>query len=253
MKRQNFPIPTDTLEMSDIELGEIESETLLPLETPQHWFLEYFPDFSVVLLLIPSLIVLKFIQPFQRPIDLKDPDIYHPHLQDFVGGEVLYFISLGLPLLVCVALSRSLLTSLKFTNSLVQGWLVNQVVTDGLKLLTGRFRPDFMDRCKPVNETCTGSPYSIENGRKSWPSGHSSMSFFGMTFLTLWLVYHGLKSLDTPKWRSVKNIVCITPIFIAAFVGVSRVRQYVHHPTDVISGAALGIAIAAIYFFNHHH
>ena len=58
-------------------------------------------------------------------------------------------------------------------------------IIGALKNLTGKPRPDVLDRCK-VDPTwiepkvgltgwehCTGDPVAIRDGFKSWPSGHS--------------------------------------------------------------------------------
>ena len=83
-----------------------------------------------------------------------------------------------------------LFMSLGFTNSL----------TTFIKLMIGRPRPDFLARCfdndvpdpipwaSPGYPACTGNPGVIAEGRRSFPSGHSSMSFSSMFYLTLFLI-----------------------------------------------------------------
>lgn len=56
------------------------------------------------------------------------------------------------------------------------------LVTQCLKNATGRLRPDFLSRCQGQIGTdyfrtmtnCTGDPSVVKEGRKSFPSGHSS-------------------------------------------------------------------------------
>merc|ERR1719410_3108195 len=75
---------------------------------------------------------------------------------------------------------------------------LNGVLTNVVKLCVGRPRPDFVFRCWPDGEIpenafdepalpCNGNSAAIIEGRKSFPSGHSSFSFATWGFVFLYL------------------------------------------------------------------
>lgn len=69
-------------------------------------------------------------------------------------------------------------------------------LTDAVKNAVGRPRPDLISRCKPAKGTpdrelvtidvCTQTDQHIlQEGWRSFPSGHSSFAFAGLGFLAL--------------------------------------------------------------------
>ncbi len=94
------------------------------------------------------------------------------------------------------------------TYSLMQGFLVNGVVTEGLKHGFSRTRPD-------------GS------NDVSFPSGHTSTSFMWATVLSR---NYGLK-------------VGIPAYAVASYVGATRLEENAHHLSDVVAGAAVGYIV----------
>ncbi|KAF7172159.1 hypothetical protein CNMCM5623_004406 [Aspergillus felis] len=132
------------------------------------------------------------------------------------------------------------------------------LITQVLKTACGKPRPDLIDRCKPrlgsedlipglSNSTiCTGDPAIIKDGFRSWPSGHSSSSFAGLFYLTLWLC--GKLHFMDNKGEVWKAIIIIMPPLGATLIAVSRIMDARHHPFDVISGSLLGIVCAYISY-----
>jgi membrane-associated phospholipid phosphatase len=66
---------------------------------------------------------------------------------------------------------------------------INIVCTDLVKAYCGYLRPVFYDLCNPEagSASCTSSSRTEVGARRSFPSGHASMSFCGLTLLTLFL------------------------------------------------------------------
>ncbi|MCJ1478024.1 hypothetical protein MMC13_006699 [Lambiella insularis] len=137
------------------------------------------------------------------------------------------------------------------------------VITGTLKNATGKPRPDFIARCLPLqgsedlpifglsNSTiCTQSDKSVlKDGFRSFPSGHSSTSFAGLFYLSLYLAAK-LQVLDH-RGEVWKTLVVTIPTLGAALIAVSRIMDARHHPFDVISGSLLGI-LTAYYAYRQY-
>lgn len=92
-----------------------------------------------------------------------------------------------------------------FSYTLAQAYTTNYILTQGLKYATHRMRPD-------------GSSST------SFPSGHASQIF---TIATVVSHYYG-KNWGVPLYA------------LSVLVGVSRIEQGRHWPSDAVAGAALG-------------
>ena len=138
-------------------------------------------------------------------------------------------------------------------------------VTNALKNSVGAFRPDFRARCWPNGAKTAweapGIPKCAPNhdarlvseGRKSFPSGHASMAFSGLSFASaaaaerLAAFGGGAESAAkrnrhrAPAWRLV---AAAAPVALAVAVAVSRVTDYMHHVEDVVGGGCIGLAAA---------
>jgi undecaprenyl-diphosphatase len=95
------------------------------------------------------------------------------------------------------------------------------IVNQGVKRLFRRTRP-----------TETGDPrFPVRRpSTSSFPSGHASAAFFAATVLTHW---GGRRS--APAWFAVATVV-----------GTSRAYVRIHHASDVVGGAAVGIVLGRL-------
>ncbi|KAF7714415.1 Uncharacterized protein PECH_001355 [Penicillium ucsense] len=151
-------------------------------------------------------------------------------------------------------------------NCGILGLLLSQslafVITQVLKNACGKPRPDLIDRCQPrpgshdllvyglSNSTiCTGDPKLIKDGFRSWPSGHSSSSFAGLFYTSLWL--GGKLHIMDNRGEAWKSFLVMVPILAATLIAVSRIMDARHHPFDVITGSLLGIACAIVSYSQY--
>lgn len=104
---------------------------------------------------------------------------------------------------------------------------VSNYINVGVKFIFCRLRPYvvFPHLDAPEYLKLTGTGYSF-------PSGHAQVSSTFWTYLA--------RSVRR-KWMTV------TGILVVVFVAFTRVYATVHYPTDVLTGAVLGVAIACLY------
>lgn len=137
------------------------------------------------------------------------------------------YVAIGVPVAMALAAwvkhDKELLKDAIYVGTSVAGAFV---VTYGMKFLVDRERPydKYPDRLHP---------YSYESS-PSFPSSHTSSAFALATSLCI----------RYPKWY------VIGPSALwACSVGMSRMNEGVHYPSDVLAGAVMGMgcAVANIY------
>ncbi|CAH2103868.1 unnamed protein product [Euphydryas editha] len=107
-----------------------------------------------------------------------------------------------------------------------------------------RPRPDFFYRCFPYGEETTEffrNQLAIIDGRKSFPSGHSSFAFCSLGFLSFWLR-------EICDSNIIVDISCFLLLIFATLIGVSRCLDNHHHWEDVLVGAVLGYSISYVSY-----
>ncbi|KAH9832594.1 lipid phosphate phosphatase 1 [Rhodofomes roseus] len=207
---------------------------------------------------------IKGLPPYQREFDHKDPLIDHKHHKSQIGGDLNWFIAFVAPFAVIgvtACLRRSALDLHHSALALYATRAFAEVATELLKNRVGRLRPDFLSRCKwdKATKACAGDVETILDGRKSFPSGHSSTAFSGMMFLSLWIAgMTGAWCITRPTVarsflasRLARLSLSLLPLLFATWVAISRLEDYRHHKEDVIVGSLLGIACAVICYLTY--
>ncbi|KZT09478.1 acid phosphatase/Vanadium-dependent haloperoxidase [Laetiporus sulphureus 93-53] len=222
--------------------------------------LSYAPDWIVTIVLGACFVALNNSSGFKREFSFSDTSLYHPYAEhERIPPFALYIIAGASPFLLQAMINyltvRSWWDLHNSTLGLVLSLALSGVITQFVKVTVGRPRPDVISRCMPPpgsvdphwglsNYTiCTQTDdYILKDGWRSFPSGHSSMSFSGLGFLTFYLA--GKLHLFDHRGHAPKAWAALTPLSAAALVAISRTMDYRHHATDILAGSLLGIATA---------
>jgi len=195
---------------------------------------------------------INLVKPRKRSFTLNTPRIDHAHHAETVPS-LWIILTAALPLAtfgIAQAGGPSWHDFHHATLGLGEALGVTMLLTGVLKVSVGRLRPDFLARCEPVALQCTGDPVEVREGRLSFPSGHSSLSFAGGTYLSLYL-WGKLSPLGGRHWLW-KVPVLLLPVAAATLVAWSRVRDRRHHWEDVLGGGLIGFGSAVLgYLLNY--
>ncbi len=135
------------------------------------------------------------------------------------------------------------------------GFLTQYFFVEFTKLTVGALRPDFLDRCDPLpvgratglhDWTCQRDASNfIDDGRKSFPSGHTSTAFYFASFYSVLL----LTNVETKRLRLEygRQMAVFFNLCLAMGVGITRLLDYRHHAVDVVAGLVLGIFFGVVF------
>lgn len=236
------------------------------------WYLKLvkwrFDDLITLSVLLVLFFLAWTVKPFQRQFYVNDLTISHPYTEnDRVSNNMLMFYAFILPEIVIITVGMAITKyrhKLYVTYVTSLGHLISvftaSIVTDFLKNLIGRHRPDFLARCEPFDYTpkdtlvyakdvcSTKNVDRLLDGFRTTPSGHSSLSFAGLFYLSLFL---GAQLMASHKclgaWRA---YVAWVPTLLAIYIALSRTEDYKHHFVDIFIGSVIGIFFACWSYFR---
>ncbi|CCE81652.1 Piso0_002315 [Millerozyma farinosa CBS 7064] len=227
-----------------------------------------FTDAILIGLLLVTTVWAENLKPFERQFYVNDVTISHPfaeHERVPVTDLMMYAFWMPLGVIVTVAVvvttSRNkIYVTYVSAMGLFISTLMAGIVTDILKNFIGRHRPDFLARCVPredaplntmvfAQDVCTTDNIPrLLDGFRTTPSGHSSISFAGLTYLSLWLAGQSVAANEySGAWRT---ILSFAPTLGAALIALSRTEDYRHHFVDILIGSCLGLAISFWSYFR---
>ncbi|TIC02993.1 acid phosphatase/Vanadium-dependent haloperoxidase [Wallemia mellicola] len=228
----------------------------------------YGMDWIICAILLGLLYLINNVHGYWREFDVNDVTIRHTYATEERVPMTLLGIIIGLIPLVClVVLSTQWYRSYTDLHHSILGFLLTISLTisttTSIKVLAGRMRPDFIDRCQPtagsVNADvglstaaiCTQTDFNIlQDGFRSFPSGHSSSSFALLGYFSFYLA--GKMQIFDTKGHTIKSWICWTPWIGAVLIAVSRTMDYRHHATDVIAGAIIGSFFAYVCYRQYY-
>jgi len=228
----------------------------------------YTPDWILTIFLAAVFFALNSVPGFRRSFSLSDTSLRHPYaVKERVPDLGLYLICFVAPLMLQPVVNlitvRSWWDWHNSTLGLILGLALTGAITQFTKITVGRPRPDIIDRCIPIQGSadptyglstaaiCTQTDAAIlRDGFRSFPSGHSSLSFAGLGFLSFYLA--GKVHLFDRRGHTGKAWLSLTPLAGAALVAISRTMDYRHHWHDVLAGSALGLTLSYFSYRQYY-
>lgn len=210
----------------------------------------------------PSLVLFtiamlgRLVDPYVRPVSdyANGPPISLSNDEELVSTGLAILYSYVLPmvliLLLCLASKTDWIEALLGLFEVVA---FNEFFTTFTKKIAGSLRPSFLAMCQWNGEGCDASNSKAMSSRQSFPSGHASNAFAGLTYLVL--VTHLLLSLlrdKHAKWCPPSTVRALSslPLLLAGWIAVSRTRDYHHRFEDIAAGAAIGAVCACVGFYS---
>jgi membrane-associated phospholipid phosphatase len=221
------------------------------------------PSVFLCLLITLNVLVL-FLPPSHQIFYERDPSLSYPYQEQSVSSLFLYCFSFG----TCVLYSVVFLllpNRFQFTKKTLFGWILltylliflsAEFIIRILKVSVGSPRPNFYALCDYKGFRSNSSLYftesswqymgntsfcldatSVDNAFMSWPSGHATYVFTSVmiNILMMW----SISKISFPLWP-LFHLLTFVFLSLATWISVTRVQEYWHRTSDVLSGIVLG-------------
>ncbi|GKZ23933.1 hypothetical protein AbraIFM66951_009130 [Aspergillus brasiliensis] len=212
------------------------------------------------------ILIQIFATPFHRMFSLDNKSIQYPFavvervsvVWSIIYAGVIPFVAL----LAWAVVFRPYPHKVQVT---ILGFLIalmlTSLITDIIKNAAGRPRPDLISRCLPRKGTpqdmlvswtvCTQTnEHILQEGWRSFPSGHSSFSFGGLGYMSLFL--SGQMHVFRPRTDLCRCLVAFVPLLCALLIAISRLDDYRHDVYDVTCGSLLGLTVAYFSYRRYY-
>ncbi|KTG42635.1 hypothetical protein cypCar_00015338 [Cyprinus carpio] len=226
------------------------------------------PSVSLLTASIPFFACeLKAVTPYKRGFFCGDTSITYPYIESeaipdsmlIAGGVIITGLTIAVGecyrVRFRVVHSRAFVRNLyvsclyKELGSFLFGCCVGQSLTNMAKLSVGRLRPHFLSACNVTYESlncvpgtyisdvnCGNNSKIAEEARKSFFSGHASFAMYTMLYLAFYLQAR----LSWRGARLLRPLLQFMLVMLAVYTGLTRISDYRHHPTDVLTGFLQG-------------
>lgn len=221
-------------------------------------YVNIFIEIAVRFLLLYGTSKIEQTDSFKRIIHPEEIWLYkNPMTKDYVrASTVLIWIIVAPLLLITInfCLCRKKKDFQQAISAVTLALAMTAFLTSLLKISVGRPRPDFFYRCFPDGiagesfEQCKGDAKVVEEGRKSFPSGHASMSFAAFGFMSFYLASKLHVFNERGRGQSWRLCISLAPMFVALEIAVSRTCDYHHHWQDVLVGSIIGICVSYLCY-----
>ncbi|KAG9279047.1 phospholipid phosphatase 3-like [Astyanax mexicanus] len=215
---------------------------------------------------------LKAVKPYRRGFFCGDSSITYPYIEsEAIPDVVLIAGGIAITGLTCYRVRFRGVNSKAFVRNcyisclykelgaFLFGCCIGQSLTNMAKLSVGRLRPHFLSVCNVTYESlgcrpgeyvpyvdCSSLAKEEEEARKSFFSGHASFAMYTMLYLAFYLQARF-------SWRGarlLRPLIQFLLVMLAVYTGLTRISDYRHHPTDVITGFLQG-ALTAYWVAFH--
>lgn len=229
-------------------------------------------------LIVSMVLVVAFLEiyvdPYKRGFFCEDVNLKYPLKGNTYPTWTLRVI-IAAPLVLMLftesIISRCSKTGVEIYKNFgvyIFGFLVHLILVEFIKYSAGRLRPYFFAICQPVlsdgtdcsspknhgiyitNYTCSNPEITtrfLKEFRLSFPSAHSSVTFYAMTYMALYIQSRW------KLWKMLKFALEFLCILFAVSVAVSRVSDYWHFWSDVFAGSFIGIVTAGLVVRHVSH